>query len=298
MRSFHRLQRPVRLPCFFALVLLCTIWLPAKANPETISVEFLPLATRACAVISPAEKLLVSVYTDSAALTKANRIIGKNVKSPLQFHGQDKITRLCFFQNPNTGKASNQPTWAQHFGNGEPQSLKAITMNGPINCTYDKWVTQVGEKVLPLGLLAVSFPKQVPLAGTPLIDANGIIVGLVLQPATANSAYAIPAQAVRRVQRDIVDHQHLVRGWLGISLSTSSKVPRITRIWPESPAATAGLKENDILLKAGAYSTDWYPDAVNALFYTIPGQPTSLEILRANQRISKELIPVAQRPGG
>ena len=298
MRSFHRLQRPVWLPYFCALVLVVTMCQPARANPEPVSVEFLPLATRACAVISPDEQMLVSVYTDSTPLTKATRIIGTNVKSPLQFRGQDLITRLCFFQNPEIGKSSDQSAWAKHFGTGKPQSLRAITLDGPVNCTYEKWVTQVGEKVLPLGLLAVSFPKQLPLAGTPLIDADGSIVGLILQPATPTSAYAIPAQAVRRVQRDIVSHQQLVRGWLGISLSTSSAVPRITRVWPESPASNAGLKENDILLKAGEYPTDRYPDAVNALFYTVPGQQTSLEILRENQRISKDLTPVAQRPGG
>ncbi len=296
MLSSHRLQRPVRLRWFFALILIQSLGLSAGANTEPIPVEFLPPATRAYATVSPDAKMLVSVYVESSPLSKANIVLGKTAKSPLVFSGRDKVTRLCFFQNPTTGKPVTGSIWAKQFGTEDPQALKAVTEDGVIACRYEKWVTQVGEKVLPLGLLVVSFPKDIPLAGTPLLDADGTIVGLILQPAIPNSAYAIPAQAVRRVQHDIAEHQRLVRGWLGISLSTSSSVPRITRVWPDSPASLAGLEENDILLRAGTYPTDRYPDAVNALFYTVPGEKTSLEILRKNQRITKDLVPVAQNP--
>ena len=98
------------------------------------------------------------------------------------------------------------------------------------------------------------------------------------------------------MQHDIDGHRKLVRGWLGISLSTESSIPRITRIWPDSPAAKANLRENDILVKAGAYTTDRYPDAVNALFYTIPGEPTRIEIMRGDKRIASTVTPTVQKP--
>jgi len=266
----------------------------SAAEPETFGITFLPLATSGTAVTAPDSRYIVSVYPGSGELNGAQLVKGKIVGN-LEFSGQDKVTRLCFFSNPTAGK--NAAPWAKTFGNGSPQALRVVTGSGTLDCRFEKWVTQVGDKVLPLGLLNISFQKEIPLAGTPLVDGKGNIVGLILQPSSGLSAYAIPAQAVHRVQHDIANHRKLVRGWMGISLSTESTIPRITRIWPDSPAAKANLKENDILVKAGTYPTDRYPDAVNALFYAIPGESTHIEILRGDKRLTSTITPTVQKPG-
>ncbi|MBC7980096.1 MAG: serine protease [Armatimonadetes bacterium] len=265
------------------------------ANPETLKVEFLPLAKTACAVVSPDQTLIVSVFVGSSEITKTNWITPDQSEELINA-GQDKITRLCFFQNPRP-RLGQINIWKNRFGDNAPSELRAISSTKSIDCRFEKWINQVGDKVLPLGLLSVAFYEAIPPAGTPLIDENGKIVGLILQPASPNSAYAIPTEAVHRVLGDILRHRKLVRGWLGISLSTESQIPRITRVWANSPAARAGIEEQDILLKAGPYFTDRYPDAVNALFYTIPGEVTAIEILRDSKRLPFKITPVIQKPG-
>ena len=171
-------------------------------------------------------------------------------------------------------------------------------MNAAKDCKFERWVSQIQDKVLPLRLISISFKElPIPPAGTPLLNSKEEVVGLILQPSSGYSAYAIPAEAIHRVQKDIVTHHKLVKGWLGISLSTGSKVPRITRVWPDSPADKAGLMEKDVLLKAGSYSTNRYSDAVNALFYTVPGKATEIVVLRGNQKIDSSITPVASKPG-
>lgn len=287
----NRPPRPGLFRFFSLLAALSGTIQAAEISP--FRVEFLPAANTALAVAAPDSRHLVSVYTGAAGLTQANRIQGR-IKTVLILSGQDKVTRLCFFKNPKPGVGAD---WKENFGHGDPQVLRAIEDSSETECTFQGWVTQVGDKVLPLGLLNISFRGNIPPAGTPLVDSEGSIVGLILQPSSQRSAYAIPAQAVRRVQHDIDNNQKLVRGWLGISLSTESSIPRITRIWPDSPAAKANLRENDILVKAGTYPTDRYPDAVNALFYAIPGQPTRIEIMRGEKRITSTLTPTVQKPG-
>ena len=266
------------------------------AQPAPFAIDFLPTATNSLAVTAPDSTFVVSVYSDSAPLTKAHTNSGGK-QSALVFSGQDTTTHLCFFKNPYSTDG-RKTVWAENFGQNPPQKLQAITLNGSISCNYTKWVTQLGDKVLPLGLLSITFNSEVAPSGSPLVDENGRIVGLIIQKVSANTAYAIPAQAVRRVQHDIATHRKLVRGWLGISLSTESTVPRITRVWPNSPALEAGLSEGDILISASGYPTARYPDAVNALFYAIPGQPTPIQVSRNNQRISRKIIPIQQKPGG
>lgn len=265
------------------------------AQPETFGIKFSPLSTAGKAVTAPDSRYIVSVYQGSGELTGEKWIKGNRV-SQLKLAGRNKLTRLCFFTNPSSsGKSAG--TWVQGFGTGGSQALRAITDSAILNCRFEKWVTQVGDKVLPLGLLNVSFQKKIPASGTPLIDSKRNIVGLILQPSSRRSAYAIPAQAVHRVPHDIGNHQKLVRGWMGLSLSTESSIPRITRIWPGSPAEKSKLRENDILVKAGSYPTARYPDAVNSLFYAIPGESTAIEITRGDKRIATMITPTVQKPG-
>jgi hypothetical protein len=292
MVSINRPTRPVAIRFVFAFALVAAISSSVSADPDPLKVEFLPLATSACAIAAPDSNLLVSVYLSSSALTKATWVSG-NIRKDLEFIGEDKVTRLCFFNNPRPG-TDTATQWANDFRDENPGNLRAVAPSRTTTCTFDKWVTQVGDKVLPLGLLSVSFQDGIPPAGTPLIDSKGKIIALILQPASGNTAYAIPAQAIRRVQRDIVKHRKLVRGWIGITLSTSSLIPRITGVLPGSPAAAAGIMENDILIRAGEYPTARYPDAVNALFYSVPGETAAFQILRDTRRMDYKVTPIAK----
>lgn len=272
--------------------LLCEV---AVAEPEPLKLEILPLVSAASAITSPDQKYLVSVHVGASQLTKAIWIDEGN-RTELDFVGEDKVTRLCFFKNPRPDMFQAK-MWAEDFDRDSSDGLRAITFSGPVDCRFEKWIMQVGEKVLPLGLVSLAFQKEIPCAGTPVVDSKGKIVALVLQAASGNTAYAIPVQAIHRVQKDVIEHQKLVRGWLGITMSTGSQVPRITRVLPGSPAEKAGILEDDVLLRAGAYQTERYPDAVNALFYTMPGKPTSLEILRHNERLPISVTPIVKTPG-
>lgn len=77
-------------------------------------------------------------------------------------------------------------------------------------------------------------------------------------------------------------------------VSPGSQIPGITEVLAKSPAAAAGILDNDILVKAGAYPIARYPDAVNALFYSVPGETTSLHILRNNQCTECKVTPIAK----
>ena len=133
-----------------------------------MQVEFLPLSNPAMAVTAPDSRHLVSVYTETAELTEAQPDSGQR-QDRSDVAGQDKVTRLCFLKNPKPGTGA---VWKERFGNGSPQALRAMGHSSETKCTFQSWVTQVGDKVLPLGLLNVSFQGDIPPAGTPLVDSE------------------------------------------------------------------------------------------------------------------------------
>jgi S1-C subfamily serine protease len=171
-------------------------------------------------------------------------------------------------------------------------NLHAMAPDGPVKCRTNGWVKQVGGKILPLALLRVGFEKAVPPPGTPLMDGNGRIAGIVFQAADgANTGYAIPAEAVHRVRRDVCRSGKLIRGWLGLALRAETQTPQIVRVLPQSPAEVAGIRPNDVLLSVDQRRIADYADAANAFFYLVPGEPVKVRVMRGAETLEFTLTP-------
>lgn len=210
---------------------------------------------------------------------------------PFDVIGHDPVSRLGFI-NIKGEVSPNMTSWVEDAGESASANLQSMDPGGSTKCRATGWVKQVGGKVLPFALLRVNFSGKVPPPGTPLIAADGRVVGIVFQNSgNANVGFAIPAEAVRRVQQDIFKSGHLTRGWLGIALRADSPTPAISRVLPDSPAADAGIKSNDLLLSIGSRQITDYADAANAFFYLIPGQPVRLKLLRDAEQLEFTLTP-------
>jgi serine protease DegS/serine protease DegQ len=102
-------------------------------------------------------------------------------------------------------------------------------------------------------------------SGGALVNAGGQLVGintamLDRDVGAQGIGFAIPVRTAKRVLDQIVEHGHVVRGWLGVEVSSvivsaDSGLPAAARgatvvdIYPGGPAAQAGLQPGDILLK-------------------------------------------------
>lgn len=218
-----------------------------------------------------------------------------NREIPARMIGHDPVSRLGFLQ-PEGGVAPKQVPWVENADSSSSTTLNVQGAGVPTKCRTAGWVNQVGGKVLPFALLRVNFSQTVPLPGTPLLDAGGNVVAVVFQSAgSGDTGYAIPAEAVHRVHRDITTTGRLVRGWLGISLRADSQVPKIVRVLPGSPAAAQGILPDDVLLSIGTREIKSYADAANAFFYLIPGRQIKVSVLRSGSQVDFTLMPVKAR---
>jgi len=102
-------------------------------------------------------------------------------------------------------------------------------------------------------------------SGGALINTRGELVGintlLIGKAAGAEGiGFAIPVGAARNVLDQIIATGHVVRGWLGanyafVPVAANSGLPaaargvQVTEVYPGGPAADAGIKPRDILLR-------------------------------------------------
>jgi S1-C subfamily serine protease len=214
---------------------------------------------------------------------------------PVKMIGHDAVSRLGFIKVEGSVVPKSME-WAADAGASASATLQAMEPAGLVKCRATGWVKQVGGKILPLALLRVNFSHSVPPPGTPLLDDAGRVVAIVFQSSGGgNVGYALPAEAVHRVLRDISSGGQLSRGWLGLALRAESQIPRISRVLPDSPAAAAGVQPNDVLLSIGSRQIADYADAANAFFYLIPGQPVRVKLLRGVEQLEVTLTPTMSK---
>jgi hypothetical protein len=247
-------------------------------------------------VTAPDGSFLVTVVMSGAnpgsvTLKHGNRGVAASLK------GYDPVTRLGFIQAG--GDIPLRPAqWLGEVRGTETKAFQALGPNGLVKCHGTGFIGQIGGKVLPLALLQVRFDHEVPPPGTPLMDESGRIAALLFQSAgNGGNAYAVPAEAVHRVNRDIIRHGRLVRGWLGLTLEAQSRDPQVVRVLPGSPAAAAGIRANDVLSQIGTRRITSYPEAVDAFFYLLPGKPVAIKILRGAEPLEFAVTPVIAKPG-
>ena len=103
-------------------------------------------------------------------------------------------------------------------------------------------------------------------SGGPLVDAVGEVIGMnssIFSPSggSVGLGFAIPINRVKRVMEDLLLHGVVRQPWLGIRLvlpETSSPLGalrfgvNVRAVVPGSPAAAAGIKAGDTIVRAGS----------------------------------------------
>ena len=247
-----------------------------------------PVATDAVAVATDAGGILVAVALHGAETGKlVVKLAGKPVRAEVA--GYDPVSRLCFLKPLE--EIIRPVAWLSRA----PERSGVILKAGGIPGITDGWIKRVGGKVLPLALLQVNFEGAMVEPGTPLTDAEGKIAAIVFQKGEGNAVYAIPAEAVHGVRKDIQKNGRLVRGWLGLSLRVDGDSPKIIRVLPESPAEDAGMQEGDLIVRIGDRAIAGYPDVADAFFYIIPGEGVNVAVKRGSRDLDFTMIPATEK---
>jgi S1-C subfamily serine protease len=118
--------------------------------------------------------------------------------------------------------------------------------------------------------------------------------------------FAIPVTTARKVLDQIIATGHVVRGWIGadyafVPVAANSGLPaaargaQVTAVYPGSPAALAGIRPRDILLRIGADDILDPADLRRREAALKPGSKVEVSGLRNGTPFHVE-VTLAQRP--
>ena len=150
-------------------------------------------------------------------------------------------------------------------------------------------------------------------SGGALVDVNGNLIGINTaifsrSGGSMGIGFAIPVSTARQVLEGIVRDGQVVRGWVGIEpmeltaelietfgLPKQSEGVIVTGVLQNGPAANAGLRPGDLLLKVAGQPVRNVGELLTQIASLTPGKSAKLEVMRRHQTLALDVTP-AQRP--
>lgn len=149
-------------------------------------------------------------------------------------------------------------------------------------------------------------------SGGPLVNLRGEVIGINVAILTHTGGYqglgfAIPINRARRVKEHLIRGEEVLYGWLGVSIQDLNKDLRnyfgireregviVVKVYGDSPAQAAGLKEGDLILTYDRKPVKTTRDLVRMVTETEVGQLVDLKIIR-NRQEKAVSVKISSRP--
>jgi serine protease Do len=137
-------------------------------------------------------------------------------------------------------------------------------------------------------------------SGGPLINTAGEVIGINSAIISRSGGYdgiafAIPANLVKLIMKQLVDNGRVTRAWLGVGIQdvTSELAPAlglttpqgivVTSIMPGTPAARAGIEVQDVITAVDGKSVSTAGDLRNKIAHSPVGSKAELDIVRGGR---------------
>jgi serine protease Do len=153
-------------------------------------------------------------------------------------------------------------------------------------------------------------------SGGPLFNLDGEVVGINSQIYSNSGgfmgvSFAIPIDVAMDVVRQLKDTGKVSRGWLGVviqevnrDLAESFGLTRphgalVTRVLEEGPAARAGVREGDIIVRFADQTIDFSSDLPHVVGRAPVGSDTAMVVVREGKEITLKVRvgELPDRPG-
>ena len=147
-------------------------------------------------------------------------------------------------------------------------------------------------------------------SGGPLVNAVGEVIGVnssIYSPtgSSVGLGFAIPIDRARRVAEDLIAHGKARQPWIGVAVALPTNDPNdrsalsrgavVNQVIPESPAASAGIRKGDVLVRSRDRTIRNVYDWEAELLELRVGEEVPLVVRRGSTETSVKVV-VADRP--
>jgi S1-C subfamily serine protease len=249
------------------------------------------------------------VVTAASALPRAQRVplvlpSGEQVTGEVR--GIDGSTDLAAITFEGEVPAAERATDAAPrvgdfvFAVGREASGRVTASFGHVGAAGGEWRTWRGGRVERL--IRLDGGLYPGLAGAPVADANGQVLGVASPALSRLHGVVLPVATVERVLTALLTHGHVPRGYLGIAAQPvrvavdggSSEGLLISSVADDGPAAAAGLMVGDVIVAAGGQPVASI-EALREVLGAQIGARLILKVARGGQPVELTL-DVAERP--
>jgi serine protease Do len=185
---------------------------------------------------------------------------------------------------------------------GNPFGLSNTVTTGVLSAVGRTIPSERGERLFT-DFLQTDASINPGNSGGPLVNIQGDVIGInsaIISGATG-IGFAIPADRARRVIDDLLRFGELQPMWTGArlvsvdpELARRSGVPvrrgaLVLKVYPDSPAAAAGLREKDVIVAIAGHPVAAREDVNTALYTVAPGTAVDAEVRRGSQTVKLRL---------
>jgi len=190
---------------------------------------------------------------------------------------------------------------------GSPFGLNQTVTHGIISAR-ERGQVSLGSTIRIKDFLQTDAAINPGSSGGPLFNLDGEVIGIntaIASHSGSNSgvAFSIPINLVKRVTKELLEKGGVSRGYLGVQLAGAFEAndalklgldrvhgALVEAVYPGTPAATAGLKVNDVLLEVDGTTVRNENHFINLISALSPGRRIRLQVWRERRAVPVEAV--------
>jgi S1-C subfamily serine protease len=257
--------------------------------------------------------------TNSHVVSTAKKI---RVRTPAgetvdaQVVGDDPATDLAVIRIDTAGLSSQPVAYLPIDGRlttrvgqlavaiGNPLGFESTVSTGVISA-HGRSLRGKGNRLID-GVIQHTAPLNPGNSGGPLLDGTGRVIGVntAIIARSQGIGFAIAVETAAWVLGELLQHGRVRRAWLGVGAvrrpldrrlayhhRLGAAAVEIQSIDPNGPAARAGLKDGDLLVKFADAKIEGIDDLHRALRSWPPSTTASLVVIRRGMRVTVDITP-------
>jgi S1-C subfamily serine protease len=253
------------------------------------------------AATSPGKFKLTAIFNDGKEA--AANLVGRDPETDLAVLKVDNVDNLTVAR---LGDSDKLHVGDEVMAAGAPLGLRSTDTQGIISALHRAVPLSGDDSDTKTVIDAVQIDASINHgnSGGPLVSMAAEVIGIntaskSLSDSASGLGFAIPVNEMKFVVETLIRDGKIKHATLGVTAEPVNDSglggARVTKVNPGGPAERAGIKENDVVVKAGDRTVNNLDELTVAVRQLKIGQDAPIDVLRDGKRITLTIKPDARK---